>query len=79
MSFANGIRTADGGTHVDGLRSVVARGVNSAAKRSPQAKTGESAYVPGEYVREGLTQGRKRVRNSQLQRLISRSFFTRFG
>ena len=27
----------------------------------------------------GLTQGRKRVRNSQLQRLLSRSFSTRFG
>ena len=28
---------------------------------------------------QSLTQGRKRVRNSQLQRLISRSFSTRFG
>ena len=27
----------------------------------------------------GKPQGRKRVRNSQLQRLISRSFSTRFG
>ena len=54
VSFANGIRTADGGTHVDGLRSVVARGVNSAAKRSPSGKS-DNAYVPGEYVREGLT------------------------
>ncbi|KAH8055267.1 DNA topoisomerase type II [Aureococcus anophagefferens] len=54
VSFANGIRTADGGTHVDGLRSVVARGVNAAAKRSPSGKS-DNAYVPGEYVREGLT------------------------
>ena len=36
----------------------------------------------GDVVKEqmgGASQGRKRVRNSQLQRLISRSFSTRFG
>ncbi|KAH8059450.1 DNA topoisomerase type II [Aureococcus anophagefferens] len=52
VSFANGIRTADGGTHVDGLGARRC-GVN-AAKRSPSGKN-DNAYVPGEYVREGLT------------------------
>ena len=36
----------------------------------------------GDVVKEqmgGASQGRKRVRNSQLQRLLSRSFSTRFG
>ena len=33
----------------------------------------------GDGCKKGLIQGRKRVRNSQLQRLISRSFSTRFG
>ena len=32
-----------------------------------------------EGMKEGYYQGRKRVRNSQLQRLISRSISTRFG
>ena len=50
ISFANGIRTADGGTHVDGLRSTLARGINAAAKRSTGTKkTGPSDdYIPGE-------------------------------
>lgn len=57
VSFANGIRTADGGTHVDGLRSTLARGIN-AAKRSANIKkigTSSDDYIPGEYIREGLT------------------------
>ena len=37
---------------------------------------GNAAYAD-DYVR--AAQGRKRVRNSQLQRLLSRSFSTRFG
>jgi DNA gyrase subunit B len=59
VSFANGIRTVDGGTHVDGLRATLARGVNT-AKRSAltsvkKLSTSADEYIPGEYVREGLT------------------------
>ena len=32
MGYVNSIRTTDGGSHVDGLRSAVARAVNSAAR-----------------------------------------------
>jgi len=52
VSFVNGIRTNDGGVHVDGLRSVVTRTVNSCAKKSGKLK-GDN--LPGDYVREGLT------------------------
>ena len=57
VSFANDIRTADGGTHVDGLRSTLARGINAAKRSANTKKTGTSSddYIPGEYVREGLT------------------------
>jgi DNA gyrase subunit B len=57
VSFANGIRTADGGTHVDGLRSTLARGINAAKRNANTKKSGASSddYIPGEYVREGLT------------------------
>ncbi|KAJ8602128.1 hypothetical protein CTAYLR_001638 [Chrysophaeum taylorii] len=51
VSFANGIRTADGGTHVEGLRATLTRGINSAAKKAGKLQTN----IPGEYVREGLT------------------------
>jgi len=54
VSFANGIRTADGGTHVDGLRATLTRGVNAAAKKAGKLKA-DASNIPGEYVREGLT------------------------
>lgn len=54
VSFANGIRTADGGTHVDGLRATLTRGVNAAAKKSGKLRA-DASNIPGEYVREGLT------------------------
>ena len=36
-------------------------------------------YIPGRDDDDGPGQGSKRVRNSQLQRLLSRPFSTRFG
>ena len=42
------------------------------------AGAGVRVEIAGAYA-SGLLQGRKRVRNSQLQRLLSRSFSTRFG
>eukprot|EP00633_Aureoumbra_lagunensis_P005058 CAMPEP_0197309024 /NCGR_PEP_ID=MMETSP0891-20130614/7576_1 /TAXON_ID=44058 ORGANISM="Aureoumbra lagunensis, Strain CCMP1510" /NCGR_SAMPLE_ID=MMETSP0891 /ASSEMBLY_ACC=CAM_ASM_000534 /LENGTH=592 /DNA_ID=CAMNT_0042793871 /DNA_START=192 /DNA_END=1970 /DNA_ORIENTATION=+ len=51
VSFANGIKTTDGGTHLEGLRSCLTRIINAAAKKTnKQIK----ASIPGEYIREGL-------------------------
>ena len=50
VTFANGIRTGDGGAHLDGLRAAVARAANGGLGRSAAA----GDYVPGEYLREGL-------------------------
>jgi DNA gyrase subunit B len=52
ISFANGIRTGDGGTHVDGFRAVLTRTVNAAARKAGKIK---DKALGGEFVREGLT------------------------
>lgn len=54
LSFTNNIRTKDGGTHVDGLKSSITRAVNAAAKKNGKVKDGQK-NMPGEFVREGLT------------------------
>lgn len=54
LSFCNNIRTRDGGSHVEGLRSSLTRTVNQVAKRSGKAKEG-AGNLPGEFIREGLT------------------------
>ena len=71
----------DGGSalalYVDG--ALVASGPGTPAQEaggaSPWSATTASSFDGG----GGVGQGRKRVRNSQLQRLLSRSFSTRFG
>jgi len=52
QGFANGIRTADGGSHLDGLKSAVTKTVNSFAKKAGKIK---DVSIPGEFIREGLT------------------------
>lgn len=54
LSFCNNIRTRDGGSHVDGLKTSLTRTVNQMAKRTGKAKEGAS-NLPGEFIREGLT------------------------
>ena len=54
LSFTNNIRTRDGGSHVDGLKTSLTRAVNVAAKRLGKLKEGQS-NLPGEFIREGLT------------------------
>lgn len=54
LSFTNNIRTKDGGSHVDGLKSSITRAVNAAAKKSGKVKEGQK-NLPGDFVREGLT------------------------
>jgi DNA gyrase subunit B len=54
LSFVNNIRTRDGGSHVDGLKSCLTRSLNQAARRFGKLKEGDG-NLSGDYVREGLT------------------------
>ncbi len=54
LGFANNIRTIDGGTHLEGLKAVLTRTLNSTAKKLKKIKEGDS-NLAGENVREGLT------------------------
>jgi DNA gyrase subunit B len=54
LGFANNIRTIDGGTHLEGLKAVLTRTINSVARKRNKIKESE-ANLAGENVREGLT------------------------
>ncbi len=54
LGFANNIRTIDGGTHLEGLKAVLTRTMNSIARKRNKLKDGDS-NLAGENVREGLT------------------------
>lgn len=54
IGFANNIRTGDGGTHLEGLRSSLTRTINQLARKSGKLRE-SSSNVGGEYIREGLT------------------------
>ncbi len=54
LGFANNIRTIDGGTHLEGLKTVLTRTINSNARKLKKLKEGDS-NLAGENVREGLT------------------------
>ncbi|MGB3512573.1 MAG: DNA topoisomerase (ATP-hydrolyzing) subunit B [Microcoleaceae cyanobacterium] len=54
LGFANNIRTIDGGTHLEGLKTVLTRTMNNIARKRNKLKDGE-ANLGGENVREGLT------------------------
>ena len=54
VTFANGIRTNDGGTHADGFKAVVTRTLNAAARKAKLLKEGGAA-LSGDHLREGLT------------------------
>jgi DNA gyrase subunit B len=54
LGFANNIRTIDGGTHLEGLKAVLTRTLNSIARKRNKIKENES-NLAGENVREGLT------------------------
>lgn len=54
LGFANNIRTIDGGTHLEGLKTVLTRTMNSIARKRNKLKDNES-NLGGENVREGLT------------------------
>lgn len=54
LGFANNIRTVDGGTHLEGLKTVLTRTLNNVARKRNKIKENE-ANLAGENVREGLT------------------------
>ncbi|MBE9030520.1 DNA topoisomerase (ATP-hydrolyzing) subunit B [filamentous cyanobacterium LEGE 11480] len=54
LGFANNIRTVDGGTHLEGLKAVLTRTLNSFARKRNKIKEGQS-NLAGENIREGLT------------------------
>ncbi len=54
LGFANNIRTIDGGTHLEGLKTVLTRTINSIGRKRNRIKENES-NLSGENVREGLT------------------------
>jgi len=54
LGFANNIRTIDGGTHLEGLKAVLTRTLNTFARKRNKLKEHE-ANLAGENVREGLT------------------------
>ncbi|MBF2056775.1 MAG: DNA topoisomerase (ATP-hydrolyzing) subunit B [Cyanobacterium sp. T60_A2020_053] len=54
LGFANNIRTVDGGTHLEGLKTVLTRTLNNVARKRNKIKENEP-NLGGENVREGLT------------------------
>lgn len=54
LGFANNIRTIDGGTHLEGLKAVLTRTLNTIARKRNKRKESES-NLSGENIREGLT------------------------
>ena len=54
LTFANNIRTKEGGTHLAGFKTALTRGINAYIKTSEQAKK-YKITLSGDDVREGLT------------------------
>ncbi|BAW96536.1 DNA gyrase, B subunit [[Synechococcus] sp. NIES-970] len=54
LGFANNIRTIDGGTHLEGLKAVLTRTMNTVARKRNKLKDADS-NLAGENIREGLT------------------------
>ena len=54
LGYANSIRTSDGGTHLDGLKTSLTRAVNTQARKAKLLKEADS-NLGGEHIREGLS------------------------
>ena len=54
VGFVNNVKTIDGGTHLDGLKSALTRTLNSLAKKTKALKEGDQ-NLSGDHIREGLT------------------------
>ena len=54
-TYVNSVNTREGGTHLEGFRSAITRGINVVAKRNGLIKENATITLRGEDVREGLT------------------------
>jgi len=54
-TYVNSVNTREGGTHLEGYRSAITRGINVVAKRNGLIKENSTITLRGEDVREGLT------------------------
>ena len=54
LGYANSIRTSDGGTHLDGLKTSLTRAVNTQARKAKLLKEADG-NLGGEHIREGLS------------------------
>ncbi|KAM5578082.1 DNA gyrase subunit B, chloroplastic/mitochondrial [Rosa sericea] len=86
LGYANSIRTADGGTHIDGLKASLTRTLNNLGKKSKLIKD-KDITLSGEHVREGLTcvvsvkvpnpefegQTKTRLGNPEVRRVVDNS------
>ena len=54
-TYVNSVNTREGGTHLEGYRSAITRGINVVAKRNGIIKENAQITLRGEDVREGLT------------------------
>uniref|UniRef100_A0A453EPZ0 DNA gyrase subunit B n=9 Tax=Aegilops tauschii subsp. strangulata TaxID=200361 RepID=A0A453EPZ0_AEGTS len=86
LGYANSIRTVDGGTHIEGLKTSLTRTINSFAKKSKIMKD-KDISLSGEHVREGMTciisvkvpnpefegQTKTRLGNPEVRRIVEQS------
>ena len=54
VGFVNSVKTVDGGTHLDGLKSSITRLVNNLARKTKALKEGDP-NLGGDHIREGLS------------------------
>ncbi|MDW7650871.1 MAG: DNA topoisomerase (ATP-hydrolyzing) subunit B [Bacillota bacterium] len=92
LSFANNIRTHEGGTHEMGFKTALTRLVNDFARKQNMLKDSES-NVSGEDIREGLTsvisvkllepqfegQTKTKLGNSEMRGIVDSFFYEELG
>jgi len=90
-TFVNNINTVEGGTHLIGFKSALARSMNSYARQKKWLKNGES--LEGEDVREGLTailsiklpepqfegQTKMKLGNSEVKGIVDSAVYEKLG
>ena len=53
VGFVNSVKTVDGGTHMEGLKTALTRTMNALGRKSGRLKEGD-ANLAGDFIREGL-------------------------
>lgn len=91
LSFANNIRTHEGGTHESGFKAALTRVINDYARKNDYLKEGDDNFL-GEDTREGLTviisikhpdpqfegQTKTKLGNSEARTIVDRLFTEQF-